>query len=237
VRRLADEQLAVRAHVIGFGVDLDMSDKGVSMMLDSSPSGDTLARAILSSFGRVLQDFDDFWHAGWGRPAHERACVAKVAAEVNSQFSQAIEPWCEVSLYVLCHLKGITQIPVMPNTGPVDLVLCNPSEKSIIALIEFKTNQDTKDTEKLIKLQDLLEIPTVIVVACQGVRFSGDSARTATKLDKCIQDSLEETPAGWHSAVDPDRPSVNINGSDEGVWLTRPFVLWRSVSSTLPASP
>ena len=106
-----------------------------------------------------------------------------------------------------------------------------------MALIEFKTHHLTEDTEKLIKLQDLLEIPTAIVVACQGVRFSVDSARTATELDKWIQASLKETPTGWHSAVDRDRPSVNINGSDGGVWLVRPFVIWRSISSTLPAPP
>jgi hypothetical protein len=237
VDRLAHQKLAVGPNVIGLGIDFDMSDKGVSIMPNSSPSGETLAKAILSSFGRALKDFDDFWHAGWDRPAHERACVAKLAADVTSQFSQSIEPWCEVSMYVLCSSKGLTQIPIMPKTGPVDLVLCNPSKNSITALIEFKTYHATEDTEKLIKLQDLLEIPTAVVVACQGVRFSGDSARTATELDKWIQTSLKETPTGWHSAVDPDRPSVNINGSDGGVWLARPFVIWRSISSTLLATP
>jgi hypothetical protein len=92
VGRLADQKLAVGLNVIGLGIDFDMSDKRVSIMPNGSPSGETLAKAILSSFGRALKDFDDFWHAGWDRPAHERACVAKVAADVTSQFSQAIEP-------------------------------------------------------------------------------------------------------------------------------------------------
>ena len=206
-------------------------------MPNSSPSGETLAKAILSSFGGALQDFDDFWHAGWLKPAHERACVAKVAADVTNQFDQLIEPWCEVSLSVLLQWKGLSQLPIMIKKGPVDLVLCNPSKKSIAALIEFKTHHITDDTIKLTHLQDLLEVPTAIVVACQGERFSGDSDTTAEKLDKWIQTSLKETPTGWRSAVDPDRLSVNINGSDGGVWLARPFVVWRSISYPLPATP
>lgn len=197
-------------------------------MSNNYPAGETLAKAILSSFGRALQDFDDFWHAGWLKPGHERACVGKVAGDVRSQFVPTIEPWCDVSLYVLCQWKGVYQLPIMPKNGPVDLVLCDPSKKSIAALIEFKTHHATEDTEKLILLQKLLEVPTVMVVACQDARLSGDKQNTADKVDGWIQESLIETPAGWHFATDPDRPYVNIKGSDEGVWLVRPFVIWRT---------
>jgi len=83
--------------------------------------------------------------------AHERACVAKVAVDLAGQFGQNLEPWCEVSLFGLCQWKH--EFPVMSRAGAVDLVLCDSSHNQIAALVEFKTNHITEDTEKLTILQ------------------------------------------------------------------------------------
>ena len=196
---------------------------------NSSPSGELLAKSILASFGSALERFERFWRPGWIKPAHERACVAKVATDLSALFGQDLEPWCEVSLFVLCQWKRLHDLPVMSKLGPVDLVLCNPAEDRILALVEFKTHHSIEeDVEKLIQLQKSLEVSTVIIVACQEVCFFNNTQSNAAGLDGHIQNSLRETPPGWQSAIDPDRPHVVVRGPDGGGWFVRPFVMWQS---------
>jgi hypothetical protein len=196
---------------------------------NNSPSGKTVATTILTSFASALDRFDKFWHAGWYQPAHERACVARVAVDLTNKFGQTLEPWCEVSLDTLCKWKGLGKIPGLAKRGPVDLVLCDSPRKRIMALVEFKTHETiADDIEKLTVLRDILGGPSAIIVACQGIRLKFDKDSAVGKLDHFIQASLKEAPDGWQAIIDQDRPYIDIRGLDGSVWVVRPFVMWQS---------
>jgi len=193
------------------------------------PSGEALATTILASFGAALQCFDEFWCAGWGTPANERACVAKVAVDLTNKLEPTLQPWCEISLRVLCQSNGHHEIPEgISKRGRVDLVLCNSTGKSILALVEFKTNESTDDKHRLIRLRELLAIPNIIVVSCCDVRRRTDIDTTIVELDDKIQTKLLEARDGWQVTIEPDRPHIHINSNDGGMWFVRPFVMWQS---------
>ncbi len=150
------------------------------------PSGEILATTILASFGSALHRFDEFWHAGWFAPANERACVAKVAVDLTKEFGQTLEPWCEVSLGVLCGWKHREIPKEIDKRGPVDLILCDTIKGNVVALIEFKTHESLADENKLTLVRKHLGISTVVIVACHSVRLSVNRVSALDQLNGYI---------------------------------------------------
>ena len=196
---------------------------------NDSPSLDELATTALASFGTAIRAFSEFWHAGWHAPANERACVARVAADLSNKFRGTIEPWCDVPLGVLFRWKGYREISNdISKRGPIDLVLCKKTDKSIFALLEFKTHDFTEDIDKLTRVGKLLRVKNLILVACDHARVNVDQDSTLRLLDERVDTSLRGAQSGWRASIILDQPHIDISGLDGDKWLVRPFALWKS---------